>query len=188
MVFGAAATRGPRHDQLLEPRASRLKQEGISYACGADVPLRGRQRRPRRAPAWAASRPAQGDYFQATRGGGHGDYYHLVLAPKSVQEAADLTYRGLRPRRQVAHARSMVLARRHDRPDDGGRRRSRPTADPAAAHQALGRRRPARGARPHQPRHLACTSCPDELEQANVRARFKRYDADQEARAPLRGD
>jgi 2-oxoglutarate ferredoxin oxidoreductase subunit alpha len=68
-----------------------LKQEGISYAAGADIPCvianvsRG-------GPGLGSISPAQGDYFQSTRGGGHGDYYCLVLAPKSVQECADLTY------------------------------------------------------------------------------------------------
>jgi len=68
-----------------------LKQEGISYAAGADVPCvianvsRG-------GPGLGSIAPAQSDYFQSTRGGGHGDYYTIVLAPKSVQECADLTY------------------------------------------------------------------------------------------------
>jgi 2-oxoglutarate ferredoxin oxidoreductase subunit alpha len=68
-----------------------LKQEGMSYAAGADVPLvlvnvvRG-------GPGLGSISPSQADYFQSTRGGGHGDYYCIVLAPKSVQEAADFTY------------------------------------------------------------------------------------------------
>jgi 2-oxoglutarate ferredoxin oxidoreductase subunit alpha len=68
-----------------------LKQEGMSYAAGADVPLvlvnvcRG-------GPGLGNIAPAQSDYFQSTRGGGHGDYRCIVLAPKSVQECADLTY------------------------------------------------------------------------------------------------
>ena len=45
---------------------------------------------------------AQGDYFQATRGGGHGDYRHLVLAPDDAAEAVDARPAGLRPRRAVA--------------------------------------------------------------------------------------
>jgi 2-oxoglutarate ferredoxin oxidoreductase subunit alpha len=68
-----------------------LKQEGISYAAGADVPCvianvsRG-------GPGLGSIAPAQSDYFQSTRGGGHGDYHCIVLAPKGVQECADLTY------------------------------------------------------------------------------------------------
>ena len=63
----------------------------MSYAAGADIPLvlvnvvRG-------GPGLGSIAPSQSDYFQATRGGGHGDYHCIVLAPKSVQECADLTY------------------------------------------------------------------------------------------------
>ena len=68
-----------------------LKQEGMSYAAGADVPVvlvninRG-------GPGLGNIAPAQSDYIQSTRGGGHGDYHCIVLAPKSVQECADYTY------------------------------------------------------------------------------------------------
>jgi 2-oxoglutarate ferredoxin oxidoreductase subunit alpha len=66
-----------------------LKQEGISYLAGTQLPavivnvMRG-------GPGLGNIAPAQSDYFQATRGGGHGDYHSLVLAPSSVQEAYDL--------------------------------------------------------------------------------------------------
>lgn len=65
-----------------------LKQEGISYMAGADVPalilnvVRG-------GPGLGTIQPSQGDYFQATKGGGHGDYRMYVLAPSSVQEMCD---------------------------------------------------------------------------------------------------
>ena len=65
-----------------------LMQEGISYMAGAEVPglivdvQRG-------GPGLGTIQPSQSDYFQATRGGGNGDYYILVLAPNSVQEIAD---------------------------------------------------------------------------------------------------
>jgi 2-oxoglutarate ferredoxin oxidoreductase subunit alpha len=90
MVFGASSAGGRAMTSSSSPGVS-LKQEGISYACGADIPcvLVNVQRA---GPGLGGIAPAQGDYFQATRGGGHGDYYHIVLAPKSVQEAADLTY------------------------------------------------------------------------------------------------
>ena len=67
-----------------------LKLEGISYLAGSDLPCviiniaRG-------GPGLGNIAPAQGDYFQATKGGGHGDYRLIVLAPATVQEAADLT-------------------------------------------------------------------------------------------------
>jgi 2-oxoglutarate ferredoxin oxidoreductase subunit alpha len=90
MVYGAAATGARAMTSSSSPGIS-LKQEGISYACGADLPLVVVNVQ-RSGPGLGGISPSQGDYFQATRGGGHGDYYHLVLAPKSVQEAADLTY------------------------------------------------------------------------------------------------
>lgn len=65
-----------------------LKQEGISYLSGADLPclivnvMRG-------GPGLGTIQPSQSDYFQSTKGGGHGDYHLIVLAPNSVQEMAD---------------------------------------------------------------------------------------------------
>ncbi|MFH1514464.1 MAG: 3-methyl-2-oxobutanoate dehydrogenase subunit beta, partial [bacterium] len=68
-----------------------LMQEGISYLCGCEVPvvianiMRG-------SPGLGNIAPAQGDYFQATRGGGNGDYWTVVYGPSSVQELAEYTY------------------------------------------------------------------------------------------------
>ncbi len=90
MVYGAAAVGFRALTSSSSPGIS-LKQEGISYAAGADLPLvyvnivRG-------GPGLGSIAPAQSDYFQSTRGGGHGDYRVIVLAPAGVQEAADLTY------------------------------------------------------------------------------------------------
>ncbi|HZK20394.1 MAG TPA: 3-methyl-2-oxobutanoate dehydrogenase subunit VorB [Treponemataceae bacterium] len=90
MVYGAAST-GIRSMTSSSSPGISLKQEGISYAAGADLPcvfinmVRG-------GPGLGSIAPAQSDYFQSTRGGGHGDYHVIVLAPKSVQESADLTY------------------------------------------------------------------------------------------------
>ena len=90
MVYGAASTGIRAMTSSSSPGIS-LKQEGISYAAGADLPcvyvnmVRG-------GPGLGSIAPAQSDYFQSTRGGGHGDYHVIVLAPKGVQEAADLTY------------------------------------------------------------------------------------------------
>jgi 2-oxoglutarate ferredoxin oxidoreductase subunit alpha len=89
MVYGASCAGARAMTSSSSPGIS-LKQEGISYAAGADVPcvivnvVRG-------GPGLGSIAPGQSDYFQATRGGGHGDYYCIVLAPKSVQECADLT-------------------------------------------------------------------------------------------------
>jgi 2-oxoglutarate ferredoxin oxidoreductase subunit alpha len=90
MVYGAAAAGARAMTSSSSPGIS-LKQEGISYACGADLPMVV-VNIARSGPGLGGISPGQADYFQATRGGGHGDYFHLVLAPKSVQEAAELTY------------------------------------------------------------------------------------------------
>ncbi len=87
MVFGAAAVGVRAMTSSSSPGIS-LKQEGISYLAGAQLPavivniMRG-------GPGLGNIAPAQSDYFQATRGGGHGDYRCIVLAPSSVQEACD---------------------------------------------------------------------------------------------------
>ncbi len=89
MVYGAAAT-GKRAMTSSSGPGISLKQEGISYLAGAELPavivnvMRG-------GPGLGNIAPAQADYFQATRGGGHGGYRTIVLAPASVQEAMDLT-------------------------------------------------------------------------------------------------
>ena len=89
MVYGASCAGARAMTSSSSPGIS-LKQEGISYAAGADIPMvvvnvvRG-------GPGLGSIAPAQSDYFQSTRGGGHGDYRCIVLAPKSVQECADLT-------------------------------------------------------------------------------------------------
>jgi len=87
MVFGASAVGKRAMTSSSSPGIS-LMQEGISYLAGAELPavivniMRG-------GPGLGNIAPAQGDYFQATRGGGHGDYKTFVLGPSSVQELAD---------------------------------------------------------------------------------------------------
>ncbi len=89
MLFGAAATGKRVFTSSSSPGIS-LMQEAISYIAGAQLPcviiniVRG-------GPGLGGILPAQSDYFQATKGGGHGDYRTLVLAPSTVQEAVDLT-------------------------------------------------------------------------------------------------
>ena len=89
MVYGASATGVRAMTSSSSPGIS-LKQEGISYIALAELPCvvvniqRG-------GPGLGSIQPAQGDYFQATKGGGHGDYHLIVLAPSSVQELVDLT-------------------------------------------------------------------------------------------------
>ena len=88
MVYGAAGV-GKRVMTSSSSPGISLKQEGISYMAGAELPAvivnvqRG-------GPGLGDIQPAQGDYFQAVKGGGHGDYQLIVLAPSSVQEFADL--------------------------------------------------------------------------------------------------
>jgi 2-oxoglutarate ferredoxin oxidoreductase subunit alpha len=89
MVFGAAAAGARVMTSSSSPGIS-LKMEGISYMAGAELPavvvnmMRG-------GPGLGNIAGAQGDYFQAVKGGGHGDYRCIVLAPSTVQELADLT-------------------------------------------------------------------------------------------------
>jgi 2-oxoglutarate ferredoxin oxidoreductase subunit alpha len=87
MVYGGAGCGKMVMTSSSSPGVS-LKQEGITYIAGAELPclivnvVRG-------GPGLGTIQPAQSDYFQATKGGGHGDYKLIVLAPSSVQEMAD---------------------------------------------------------------------------------------------------
>ncbi len=89
MVFGAAAAGARAMTSSSSPGIS-LKQEGISFLAGAELPsvIVNMQRG---GPGLGNISASQADYFQATKGGGHGDYRMLVYAPSSVQEAWDLT-------------------------------------------------------------------------------------------------
>ncbi|MDL2206233.1 3-methyl-2-oxobutanoate dehydrogenase subunit VorB [Eubacteriales bacterium OttesenSCG-928-N13] len=89
MVYGAAGAGARVMTSSSSPGIS-LKQEGISYIVGAELPcvivniVRG-------GPGLGSIQPSQSDYYQATRGGGHGDYRMCVYAPATVQEAVELT-------------------------------------------------------------------------------------------------
>ena len=89
MLLGASATGSRAMTSSSSPGIS-LKQEGISYLCGSQIPGV-IVNMSRSGPGLGGISPSQGDYFQATRGGGHGDYRTIVLAPHSVQENYDLT-------------------------------------------------------------------------------------------------
>ena len=88
MVYGASASGMRAMTSSSSPGIS-LKQEGISYMVGAQLPgvivnvMRG-------GPGLGSIQPGQSDYFQATRGGGNGDYHMVVLAPANLQEAVDV--------------------------------------------------------------------------------------------------
>lgn len=92
MVYGTASAGYRVMTSSSSPGIS-LKSEGLSYIAGSDLPSlvvnvqRG-------GPGLGSIQPAQSDYFQATKGGGHGDYHMIVLAPASVQEMASLTVKG----------------------------------------------------------------------------------------------
>jgi 2-oxoglutarate ferredoxin oxidoreductase subunit alpha len=92
MVYGGAAAGARAMTSSSGPGIS-LKQEGLSYMCGSQLPcfyaniVRG-------GPGLGNIAPAQSDYFQATRGGGHGDYRIVVYGPSTVQELVDLTILG----------------------------------------------------------------------------------------------
>jgi len=107
MVYGAAATGCRVMTSSSSPGIS-LKSEGLSYIAGSDVPAlvvnvqRG-------GPGLGGIQPSQSDYFQATKGGGHGDYRMIVLAPASVQEMASLTIKGFNLADKYSMT-SMILA------------------------------------------------------------------------------
>ena len=89
MVYGASAAGRRAMTSSSSPGIS-LKQEGLSYIAGAQLPavvINVMRAGPGLGNIW----PAQSDYFQATKGGGHGDYRQIVLAPWSIQECFDLT-------------------------------------------------------------------------------------------------
>ena len=93
MVYGGAASGKAVMTSSSSPGVS-LKQEGISYIAAAELPalivnvMRG-------GPGLGTIQPSQADYFQATKGGGHGDYHLIVLAPATVQEMADFVRLGI---------------------------------------------------------------------------------------------
>ncbi len=92
MVYGVSST-GKRVMTSSSSPGISLKGEGLSYLAGADLPAlvvnvqRG-------GPGLGGIQPSQSDYFQATKGGAHGDFKMIVLAPNSVQEMAELTVKG----------------------------------------------------------------------------------------------
>ncbi len=92
MIYGAAGAGGRVMTSSSSPGIS-LMQEGLSYIASAELPClvvnvnRG-------GPGLGTIQPSQGDYFQATKGGGHGDYRLIVLAPASVQEMSDFVFDG----------------------------------------------------------------------------------------------
>ena len=89
LLLGASATGARAMTSSSSPGIS-LMQEGISYMAGSELPAL-IVNISRSGPGLGGISPSQGDYFQATRGGGHGDYRMIVLAPSTIQEMYDLT-------------------------------------------------------------------------------------------------
>lgn len=107
MVYGAAGAGARVMTSSSSPGIS-LMQEGISYIASAQLPclvvnvVRG-------GPGLGTIQPSQSDYFQATKGGGHGDYHLIVLAPSSVQEMADFVFDAFRLAEKYRNP-AMILA------------------------------------------------------------------------------
>ena len=91
MLIGAASTGARVMTSSSSPGIS-LMQEGFSYLAGDELPAVVINMT-RTGPGLGGINATQGDYFQAVKGGGHGDYKNIVLAPHSVQELFDLTYK-----------------------------------------------------------------------------------------------
>ena len=92
MIYGSAAC-GRRVMTTSSSPGISLMQEGLSYIAAAELPCLVANIN-RGGPGLGTIQPSQGDYFQATKGGGHGDYHLIVLAPSSVQEMVDYTLLG----------------------------------------------------------------------------------------------
>lgn len=92
MIYGAAGAGFRTMTSSSSPGIS-LMQEGLSYIAGAELPCLVVNVN-RAGPGLGTIQPGQGDYFQAVKGGGHGDYRLIVLAPSSVQEMSDFVFLG----------------------------------------------------------------------------------------------
>ena len=168
MVYGVASAGFRAMTSSSSPGIS-LKGEGISYLAGADLPAlvvnvqRG-------GPGLGGIQPSQSDYFQATRGGGHGDYHMIVLAPSSVQEMAELTVKGFELADKYRMT-SMILA-------DGTMGQMMEPVDLNFTVAPAPEKPWATTGTKMQRKHNIVNSLslvPEELEKLNI-ARFERYD------------
>ena len=182
MVYGAACGGARVMSSSSSPGIS-LMTEGLSYIAGTEVPavlvdvMRG-------GPGLGNIQPSQSDYFQMTKSLGHGDYHALVLAPSTVQEAVDLTYRVLRPGREIPHRGGDPGRRRH-RPDDGAggtAARPGPMTEAERPDWAL------RGAKGRKHRILTSLNLtPEGLEQTNLRLQARLAEVQKQRSALGRG-
>ena len=168
MVYGVSSA-GKRVMTSSSSPGISLKGEGISYLAGTDLPcvIVNAQRG---GPGLGGIQPSQSDYFQATRGGGHGDYHILVLAPSSVQEMAELTIKAfdladkyLMPAMILADGTTGQMME----PVSFDFKINEPPAKPWATTGTQGKR-------PHNIANSLYLD-PEKLERINI-ARFKRYE------------
>lgn len=168
MVYGVASAGLRAMTSSSSPGIS-LKGEGISYLAGADLPAlvvnvqRG-------GPGLGGIQPSQSDYFQATRGGGHGDYHMIVLAPSSVQEMAELTVKGFELADQYRMT-AMILA------DGTMGQMMEPVDLNFDVKPALEKPWATTGTKMQRKHNIvnSLSLVPEELEKLNI-ARFERYD------------
>lgn len=167
MVYGVASAGYRVMTSSSSPGIS-LKGEGLSYLAGADLPAlvvnvqRG-------GPGLGGIQPSQSDYFQATRGGGHGDYHMIVLAPASVQEMAELTIKGFELA-DTYRMTSMILA------DGTMGQMMEPVALELEVQPMPPKPWAANGTDMQRPHNIinSLSLVPEELEQLNF-ARYERY-------------
>ena len=168
MVYGVASAGYRVMTSSSSPGIS-LKGEGLSYLAGSDLPAlvvnvqRG-------GPGLGGIQPSQSDYFQATRGAGHGDFHMIVLAPASVQEMAELTVKGFELA-DTYRMTAMVLA-------DGtmGQMMEPVSLDSLEVKPAPEKPWATNGTKMARPHNIvnSLSLVPDELEQLNF-ARYERY-------------
>ena len=168
MVYGVASAGYRVMTSSSSPGIS-LKGEGLSYLAGSDLPAlivnvqRG-------GPGLGGIQPSQSDYFQATRGAGHGDFHMIVLAPASVQEMAELTVKGFELA-DTYRMTSMILA-------DGtmGQMMEPVSLEDLEVKPAPEKPWATNGTKLARPHNIvnSLSLIPDELEQLNF-ARYERY-------------
>jgi len=177
MVYGAAGAGARVMISSSSPGIS-LMQEGISYMTSAEIPClvvnvqRG-------GPGLGTIQPSQADYFQATKGGGHGDYRLLVLAPSSVQEMADLVFEGFRLTEKYRNP-VMILA-------DGalGQMMEKVTMPPAGSLPLTGKPWATTGKPPSRERNILTSLhiVPEKMEEINLKLQDKYRKMRQEIRS-----
>jgi len=172
MVYGAAACGEPVMTSTSSPGFS-LMQEGISYIACAELPcllvnvVRG-------GPGLGTIQPSQCDYFQAVKGGGHGDYHLIVLAPNSVQEMSDFAFLGFELANKYKNP-VLILA------DGALGQMMEPVSFPeynAEEHKVDHSDWATRGRKNNRPQHVVTTLHiqPEEMEAVNIRLQNKYND------------